>query len=229
MRAMILAAGRGERLRPLTDSTPKPLLKFDGRSLIEHHLEKLAQAGFREVVINLAHQGDMIRNKLGTGSKWGLNIHYSPEPPGALDTGGGIGQALQLLGESPFAVINSDVFSQYPLARLRAIKCSHAHIVLVPNPAHNPQGDFGLQGGHVLSNEQVCEETRPSEIPRYTFSGISVYHPRFFHSTPGGRYSVVPMLIAAMALKRVTGEIFRGEWHDIGTLERLEALRETIA
>ena len=228
MRAMILAAGRGERLRPLTDSTPKPLLDFDGRSLIEHHLEKLAQAGFREVVINLAHQGDMIRDKLGTGSKWGVNIHYSPEPPGALDTGGGIGQALQLLGESPFAVINSDVFSQYPLARLRAIKCSHAHLVLVPNPAHNPDGDFGLQCGHVTSNHQAPEKIPLTETPRYTFSGISVYHPRFFDSAPGGRYSVVPMLFEAMALKRVTGEIFRGEWHDIGTLERLEALRETI-
>ena len=224
MRAMILAAGRGERLRPLTDTTPKPLLDFDGRSLIEHHLEKLAQSGFREVVINLAHQGDMIRDKLGTGSKWGLNIHYSAEPPGALDTGGGIGQALQLLGEAPFAVINGDVFSQYPLARLRAIKCSHAHLVLVPNPAHNLKGDFGLQGGHVIANEQA-----PEELQQFTFSGISVYHPRFFESAPGGRYSVVPMLLAAVELKRVTGEIFKGDWHDIGTLERLEALRESIA
>lgn len=223
MRAMILAAGRGERLRPLTDSTPKPLLDFDGRSLIEHHLEKLALAGFREVVINLSHQGDMIRDKLGTGAQWGLNIQYSPEPPGALDTGGGIGQALPLLGNSPFAVFNGDVFSQYPLARLRAIKCSHAHLVLIPNPAHNPNGDFGLQGGHVICREQASEEAGS-----YTFSGISVYHPRFFESAPGGRYSIVPMLRAAMALKQVTGEIFRGEWHDIGTLERLEALRETI-
>jgi MurNAc alpha-1-phosphate uridylyltransferase len=222
MRAMILAAGRGERLRPLTDTIPKPLLEVGGQSLIEHHLEKLARAGFREVVINLAHQGDMIRDKLGSGSNWGLNIHYSPEPPGALDTGGGIGQALPLLGESPFAVINADVFSQYPLARLRAIKCSHAHLLLIPNPAHNPNGDFSLQGGHVSSKKQA-----PDEIHPYTFSGISVYHPRFFDSAPGGRYSVVPMLIAAMTSKQVTGEVFRGDWHDIGTLERLEALRET--
>jgi len=195
MRAMILAAGRGERLRPLTDTTPKPLFKAGDRSLIEYHLENLAQAGFREVVINLAHLGDMIRDTLGNGSTWGLNIHYSQEPPGALDTGGGIGQALPLLGESPFAIINGDVYSQYPLARLRAIKCSHAHLVLVPNPAHNP------------------------------FSGISVYHPRFFASAPGGKYSVVPMLRAAAALQCVTGEVYRGDWHDIGTLERLEHLR----
>lgn len=224
MRAMILAAGRGERLRPLTDTTPKPLLEVGGRTLIEHHLGKLALAGFREIVINLAHQGDMIRDRLGNGSDWGLNIHYSAEPPGALDTGGGIGQALPLLGDSPFAVINGDVFSQYPLARLRAIKCSHAHLVLIPNPAHNMEGDFGLQGGHVLTNEQA-----PVENPRFTFSGISVYHPRFFNAVPGGRYSVVPMLTAAMSLKQVTGELFRGEWHDIGTVERLETLRASMS
>jgi MurNAc alpha-1-phosphate uridylyltransferase len=219
MRAMILAAGRGERLRPLTDTTPKPLIKVGGRSLIEHHLENLAQTGFREVVINLAHLGDTIRDTLGNGSTWGLNIHYSQEPPGALDTGGGIGQALPLLGESPFAIINGDVYSQYPLARLRAIKCSHAHLVLVPNPGHNPDGDFILQGGHIKADAE------PNEQARFTFSGISVYHPRFFASAPGGKYSVVPMLRAAAALQRVTGEVYRGDWHDIGTLERLEHLR----
>ena len=224
MRAMILAAGRGERLRPLTDTTPKPLLQVGDQSLIGRHLEKLALAGFREVVINLAHQGDMIRDALGNGSNWGLNIHYSQEPSGALDTGGGIGHALPLLGESPFAVINGDVFTQYPIARLRAVKCSHAHLVLVPNPAHNLKGDFGLQGGHVFAQKQPI-----NEHPRFTFSGISVYHPRFFDSAPDGRYSVVPMLTAAMDQKRVTGEVFRGEWHDIGTLERLETLRETRA
>jgi MurNAc alpha-1-phosphate uridylyltransferase len=216
---MILAAGRGERLRPLTDTTPKPLLDVDGRALIEHHLERLANAGFREIVINLAYRGDMIRDALGDGSSWGLNIHYSQEPAGALDTGGGIGQALPMLGESPFAVINGDVFSHYPLARLRVLKCDHAHLVLVPNPAHNPSGDFALQAGYVMA------EASPDGQTRYTFSGISVYHPRFFDSVPGGRYSVVPMLYAAAALQQVTGEIYTGIWHDIGTLERLEALR----
>ena len=215
MRAMILAAGRGERLRPLTDTTPKPLLEVHGKALIEHHLERLANAGFREIVINLAHQGDMIRNALGDGSTWGLNIKYSQEPVGALDTGGGIQQALPHLGEAPFAVINGDVFSHYPLARLRAIKCDHAHLVLVPNPEHNPNGDFILQAGHVFDQGQ----------PRLTFSGISVYHPRFFACAPGGRFSVVPMLLAAMSLQQVTGEVYRGLWHDIGTIERLEALR----
>ena len=221
MRAMILAAGRGERLRPLTDTTPKPLFKIGDRSLIEHHLDNLAQAGFREVVINLAHLGDMIRDTLGNGSNRGLNIQYSQEPPGALDTGGGIAQALPLLGDSPFAIINGDVFSQYPLARLRAIKCSHAHLVLVPNPEHNPNGDFALQGGYV-SHDNI-----PHGQPRYTFSGISAYHPRFFDDSASGRFSVVPMLFKAAASQHVTGEIYRGSWHDIGTVERLEALQET--
>ena len=216
---MILAAGRGERLRPLTDSTPKPLLEAGGKRLIEHHLEHLASAGFREVVINLSHLGDKIRDTLGNGSDWGLNIRYSPEPPGALGTGGGIKQALPLLGEAPFAIINGDVFTSYPLARLRAIKCDHSHLVLVPNPAHHPNGDFALQGGYVNEAGQ----------PRYTFSGISVYHPRFFATAPAGSFSVVPMLQAAMALQQVTGQLFNGTWHDIGTLERLEALRDQLA
>jgi len=218
MRAMILAAGRGERLRPVTDTTPKPLLEAGGRSLIEHHLARLAAAGFREIVINLSHLGGQIRDRLGDGAVFGLNIHYSDEPPGALDSGGGIRQALPLLGEAPFAVINGDIYTDYPLARLRAIKCDHAHLVLVSNPAHHPDGDFGLLGGYVS----------PDARPRYTFAGIGVYHPRFFESAAPGRFSVVPMLIDAMAKRRVTGEIYKGAWHDIGTLQRLEALRKTL-
>jgi len=218
MRAMILAAGRGERLRPLTDTTPKPLLEAGGKSLIEHHLNALAAAGFREVVINLSHLGEKIRETLGDGSAFGLNIHYSAEPPGALDTGGGIRQALPLLGAAPFAVINGDVYTDYPLARLRAIKCDHAHLVMVANPGHNPDGDFGLEGGYVS----------PDFCPRYTFSGIGVYHPRFFDSAAEGKYSVVPMLREAMTKRQVTGEIYKGAWHDIGTLARLETLRKTF-
>jgi len=216
MRAMILAAGRGERLRPLTDETPKPLLEVDGRPLIAHHVENMAVAGFREVVINLAHLGDMIRETLGNGANWGLNIHYSLEPEGALDTGGGIQQALPMLGESPFAVVNGDVFCDYPLTRLRAIKCDSVHLVLVPNPAHNPNGDFSLRGGYVGLTGNAL----------HTFSGISVYHPRFFDSAPGGRFSVKPMLRSAAALQQVTGELYRGEWHDVGTQERLQALHD---
>jgi len=219
MRAMILAAGRGERLRPLTDSTPKPLIEIAGQTLIERHLQKLALAGFHEVVINLAYLGDMIRETLGDGSRWGLNIRYSQEPEGALDTGGGIFKALQMLGDSPFAVINGDVYSDYPLARLRSIKCSHAHLILIPNPEHNPAGDFVLQGGYI-SKAAASDDGRS-----HTFSGISVYHPRFFNSASQGRFSVVPLLFAAAKLRRLTGEIHRGNWHDIGSLERLEKLR----
>lgn len=220
MRAMILAAGRGERLRPLTDSIPKPLITVGGQTLIERHLQKLALAGFREVVINLAHLGDLIRETLGDGSRWGLNIQYSQEPEGALDTGGGIFKALPLLGDSPFAVINGDVYSDYPLARLRALKCSHAHLILVPNPDHNPAGDFVLQGGYIKQATAFADERS------YTFSGISVYHPRFFDSAQKGRFSVVPLLFEAAKIQQLTGEIYRGNWHDIGSIERLEKLRD---
>jgi MurNAc alpha-1-phosphate uridylyltransferase len=215
MRAMILAAGRGERLRPLTDHTPKPLIKVGEHKLIEYHLQKLAQAGFREIIINLSHLGELIRKTIGDGSRWGLNIQYSQEPPSALDTGGGIQQALPLLGDAPFAVINADLFTNYPFSRLRAIKCDQAHLIMVPNPAHNPNGDFALHGGHI----------DPDGEQKHTFSGISVYNPRFFESSSAGRFSVVPMLISAAKEKKVTGELYRGTWHDIGTRERLESLR----
>jgi MurNAc alpha-1-phosphate uridylyltransferase len=144
-----------------------------------------------------------------------LNVHYSPEPEGALDTGGGIRQALPLLGDAPFAIINGDLFTQYPFSRLRAVKCDHAHLVMVPNPTYRTDGDFGLDGGRM----------DPDGQPRYTFSGISVYHPRFFESTSPGRFSVVPMMIAAAREQKVTAELYRGDWHDIGTPERLDSLR----
>ncbi len=219
MHAMILAAGRGERLRPLTDGTPKPLIEAAGKPLIEYHLERLALAGFREIVINLAHLGDQIRTKLGTGTHWGLNIRYSVEPPGALDTGGGIQNALALLGRAPFVVINSDIYSDYPMARLRAIKCNHAHLVLVPNPAYKPQGDFALCAGHIMNEGE----------PLHTFSGISVYHPRFFENVEAGCFSVVPLLRQAASARLVTGELYRGDWHDIGTAQRLEGLRQRLS
>jgi len=215
MRAMILAAGRGARLRPLTDQTPKPLIEVGGQSLISYHLEQLAQAGFREIVINISHLSEQIESALGEGSEWGLKIQYSAEPENALDTGGGIQQALQWLGKAPFAVINADVFTDYPLARLRAVKCDHAHLIMVPNPAHHPKGDWGVKGGRM----------DPDLEPRHTFSGISVYNPRFFDDSTAGRFSVVPMLVDAARQKQVTAELYTGDWHDIGTLERLENLR----
>lgn len=214
---MILAAGRGERLRPLSDHTPKPLIEVRDRALISYHLQNLALAGFGEVVINISHLRGMIRDALGDGSDWGLKILYSDESDNALDTGGGIHKALPLLGDAPFAVINGDVFTNYPFSRLRAVKCNHAHLVMIPNPAHNPNGDWGMQGGRM----------NPDGEPRFTFSGISIYHPGFFANSTAGRFSVVPMLEAAARQKQITAELYRGEWHDVGTMERLQTLRNS--
>ncbi len=223
MRAMILAAGRGERLRPLTDSLPKPLLQVGGKALIEYHLEGLAAAGFRDVVINQGHLGHLLPQELGNGERWQLRIHWSLEPPEALETGGGIVQALPLLGHEPFLLVNGDVFTDYPLARLRAVKCDWAHLVLVPNPPHNPEGDFALKGARI--NNPSSASPGPT---CHTFSGIAVYHPRMFLGCKPGRYSVVPLLRKTIDENGVTGELHRGQWMDIGNLERLEALRQTL-
>jgi len=213
MRAMILAAGRGERLRPLTDELPKPLVEIAGKPLIEYHLEALAGAGFREVVINQGHLGDLLPEALGDGRRWGLNIHWSDEQPEALETGGGIFKALPLLGSGPFLVINGDLRTDYPFARLRAVKCDWAHLVMVPNPAHNPGGDFALSGARIQQDGDN----------KLTFSGMAVYHPRLFEGCQPGKFSVVPLVRSAMENHLVTGEEFQGGWNDIGTLERLDA------
>jgi MurNAc alpha-1-phosphate uridylyltransferase len=218
MRAMILAAGRGERLRPLTDTLPKPLVEVGGKTLIEHHIEALAGAGFREVVINQGHLGDQLPAALGDGAHWGVRIHWSDEQPEALETGGGIFKALPLLGKGPFLVLNGDVWTDYPLAGLRAVKCDWAHLVLVPNPPHNAGGDFALVGARVLQEGPA----------RHTFSGIGVYHPRLFDGCSPGKFSVVPLLRTAMRDHLVTGELYRGAWSDVGTAERLEDLRRSL-
>ena len=215
MRAMILAAGRGERLRPLTDSLPKPLVEVGGKPLIEHHLQALAKAGFREIVINQNHLGNMLRSALGDGERWDINIHWSNEQPEALETGGGIHQALPLLGSSPFLVVNGDIWTDYPYSRLRATKCDWAHLVMIPNPVHNLGGDFTLLNARI----------RNEGGDKLTFSGIGVYHPRLFDDCTPGKFSVVPLLRSTMENHLVTGEIYKGCWEDIGTLERLEAAR----
>lgn len=219
MRAMILAAGRGERLRPLTDRIPKPLVKVGDKPLIEHHLENLAAAGFRDVVINQGHLGDLLRDRLGEGERWNINIHWSEEQPEALETGGGIFRALPLLGSSPFLIINSDIWTNFPLVRLRAAKCDWAHLVLVPNPAHNSSGDFALQGARI----------RNQGAEKFTFSGISIYHPRLFDGCIDGKFSVVPILRRAIDEHVVTGALFSGAWGDTGTQERLEQVRVMAA
>jgi MurNAc alpha-1-phosphate uridylyltransferase len=209
MKAMILAAGRGERLRPLTDATPKPLLEVRGKPLIVYHLEALSRAGFTEIVINLSWLGDQIRGLLGNGADFNLSIEYSEEPD-ALETAGGIQQALALLGER-FIVVNADIFTDYDFARLQQID-SIAHLVLVENPPHHAQGDFTLNESTVSTEGS----------PRYTFSGISQYHYSFFEGLTPGKQALAPLLFAAAAKQQVTGELFQGNWTDIGTLERLD-------
>ncbi len=213
MKAMILAAGRGERLRPLTDVTPKPLLEVKAKPLIVHHLEALCRAGFTEIVINLSWLGNQVRDLLGNGADFNLSIEYSEEPE-ALETAGGIQQALPLLGER-FIVINADIYTDYDFIRLQQVD-SIAHLVLVENPQHHPRGDFTLN-----------ESTLGIEgSPRYTFSGISQYHRDFFKGLAPGEQKLAPLLFAAAQKHQVTGELFQGNWADIGTLERLDALND---
>lgn len=213
MRAMILAAGRGERMRPLTDHTPKPLLRAGGLTLIEYHLHGLVAAGFREIVINHAHLGAQIEAFLGDGRRYGATISYSAEGT-ALETGGGIFRALPLLGDAPFVVVNGDVWSDYPLARLQRAPAGLAHLVLVDNPAHHPRGDFHLQG------EQVVGEGEP----RLTFSGIGLYRRELFAGCRDGAFPLAPLLRKAMAAGQVSGEHFTGHWTDVGTPQRLAEL-----
>lgn len=214
MRAMILAAGRGERLRPLTDQRPKPLIEVGGKSLIVRHLEGLAEAGFESVVINLGWLGEQIPAALGDRTPDGLSIQYSQEPPGALETAGGIRHALDRLGSQPFLVIAGDILCPYPLKRLKGFSPSGlAHLVMVDNPTHHPDGDFALTEGRLKDNIE----------PRLTFSGIAVYRPEMFTTLPPGRQPLRPLFNEAVALNQLSGEHYRGYWSDIGTAERLAA------
>ncbi len=214
---MILAAGRGKRLRPLTDHLPKPLLKIGDKALIEYRLAALAKAGVREVVINLAYMGETIFKTLGNGARYGIAIYYSHEPKeGGLETGGGIFQALPLLGNDPFIITNADVWTDFPLETLPNQPEGLAHLIMVDNPPHNPQGDFGLQDGYIL-------ETNNN---RLTFSGIYVLRPELFANCTAGFFSIVPLLRKAMQLRQVTGVYYPGIWQDLGTLEQFMALSE---
>ncbi len=217
---MILAAGRGERLRPLTDRVPKPLLKVAGKALIVWHLEKLAEAGFSRVVINHAHLGAQIEDSLGDGSRWGLRIRYSAEGQGrALETGGGICKALPLLGDGPFVVINGDIFTELDYAALKLPEHSLAHLVLVDNPEHHPRGDFALQDGVV----------REEGAPRLTFSGVGVYHPRLFAGCEAKPFPLGPLLRRKIPGGTISGEHFHGYWLDVGTPERYQLLHRKLS
>lgn len=223
---MILAAGRGERFRPLTDTTPKPLIAVQGEPLIERHLRALVAAGVVDVVINLGWLGDRIREQLGDGAAFGARIQYSDEGWPAFETGGGVFNALPLLGTDPFLLVNADVWTDYPLDRLvdkaRQLPAADlAHLVLVPNPSHNLKGDFGLAGDRVVAE------------PRgYTFSGLSVQRPELFASVPasqkGQAFPLLPLWREALVTGRLGGEAFNGQWSDVGTPERLQQLEQHL-
>jgi N-acetyl-alpha-D-muramate 1-phosphate uridylyltransferase len=215
MKAMILAAGRGERMRPLTDHTPKPLLPVASKPLIEHTIIRLVSAGFTDIIINHAHLGQQIEDKLGDGGHLGANITYSPEGEQALETAGGIINALPLLGKEVFLVVNGDIATDFPFAELKKITVDLAHIVLVDNPVHHKRGDFALgSAGQVTENDNH----------RFTFSGIGLYHPDLFSKTPPGKSKLAPLLREAIAAKKATGQHYPGFWMDIGTPERLQEL-----
>ena len=212
--AMILAAGRGERMRPLTDTTPKPLLRVRGRTLIERHVSALVRAGIGDITINLAWLGSQIRDYLGDGSGFGARIRYSEESPQALETAGGIIRALPNLSPGPFAVVNGDVYSDFPFETLGIGPALEAQLVLVPNPPQHPHGDFGLTQGLATADGS----------PRFTFSGIAVYRPPFFDGCQDGVRRLKPLWVESMGRRRCGGQLYEGRWEDVGTPERLEAL-----
>jgi MurNAc alpha-1-phosphate uridylyltransferase len=220
MKAMLLAAGRGERLRPLTDAVPKALLEAGGKPLIAWHLERLARAGFREAVINVSHLGERIVERIGDGAGFGLRVHYSRERE-RLETAGGIANALPLLGREPFLLVNADVYCECDFARLRAIELGPrlAHLVLVPNPPHRPAGDFSLAEGRVGDDPE----------PRYTYSGVALMSPALVGPvSPGEKAALAPLLYDAARRRLLGGELYTGLWQDVGTAERLAELEKYL-
>lgn len=217
MKAMLLAAGRGERMRPITDTVPKPLVPVAGKPLIAWHLAALARAGFREVVVNTSWLAAALHAALGDGSAWGVSITWSDEGPVPLETGGGILRAAPLLGPGPFLVVNADIWTDIDFGALVLEAGDWAHLVLVPNPVHHPRGDFGLERGRVTA----------AATDRLTYSGAGLYRPELFAGCEPGRFPLVPLLQRAIAAGRVSGHLHRGQWSDIGTPQRLAELAGT--
>jgi MurNAc alpha-1-phosphate uridylyltransferase len=212
--AMILAAGRGERLKPLTEIKPKALCVVKDKPLIEHHVLNLARAGFEKVIINHAYLGGQIRQHLGNGTRWGIDICYSPEPPGGLETGGGIVNALPLLGNQPFITVNADIYTDFDFAQLQPAEANSIHVILVnKNPTLKHHGDFGL-----VNQMQLTNANR-----EYTLAGICCYHPQVFMECNQGRYSVAPIIRDYAEQNKATASVYDGMWFDIGSLERLHA------
>lgn len=220
MRAMILAAGRGERMRPLTDTTPKPLLPVAGKPLIQYHIENLAAAGISEIIINLAWKGAMIREALGDGGRFGVRILYSDEGETALETGGGIFKALTMLGHQPFAVVSGDIWTDYDwrdsAARLAASDV--AHFVLAPNPDFHQRGDFGLREGRLIDGGEE----------RYTYANIGFFRPEFFAACEPGRFKLAPLMYEWIRRGRVSGELYKGRWYNVGTPAQLLQLEAAV-
>jgi MurNAc alpha-1-phosphate uridylyltransferase len=217
MRALIFAAGRGERMRPLTDATPKPLLTVAGKRLIEWHLQSLARAGVREVVINTSHLAEQFSAALGDGAHWDLRIAYSYEGPEPLETGGGMQRALPLLGDAPFIAVNGDIWTDFDFSTLPQNPRGLAHLILVDNPEHHPRGDFALHDGLVRDEQQL------------TFAGIGVYRPELVRGHAAGKFPLTPILRAAMHEDKISGEHYRGLWGDIGTPQRLADVDAQLA
>jgi len=219
MKAMILAAGRGERLRPLTDTTPKPLLKVGEKCLIEYHLDNLAAAGITDVIINISWLRELIRETIGKGEKYNLTITYSDEGDEALETAGGIIKAIPLLGDDPFLVVNGDIWTDFDFSKLlNQPRKAQAHLVLVNNPEHNAAGDFALRGEYLRNNGNTM----------YTFSGIGIYSKQLFEGLNQGVSALAPILREKSKFDLVTAETYDGEWTDIGTAERMETLNNKI-
>lgn len=218
MNAMILAAGRGERLRPLTDQLPKALVEVAGTSLLERHLQRLAKAGIGQVVINLGWHGEQIVDRIGTGAAFGLAVSYSPEYGDVLETGGGIRRALPMLGDEPFWVVNGDVYCDYELRLFKLDRDVLGHLILVETPEYRSVGDFDLAHGRVANGNKA----------RYTFSGIACYRPALLAEQPLTRFPLGPLLHDAAAAKQLSGEVHAGHWTDVGTPERLADLKQTL-
>ncbi|MCP5139314.1 MAG: nucleotidyltransferase family protein [Chromatiales bacterium] len=217
MRALILAAGRGERMRPLTSDMPKPLLRAGGKPLIDYHIEALARAGITELVVNLSWQGAKLRDYLGDGARYGVRLRFSEEGPEPLETGGGIHHALPLLGSGPFWVVNGDISCDFPFTVRGLPGGTLAHLVLVPNPAHHPGGDFVLRDGQIVIPDAA-------NAAKLTFAGISILAPALFDGVQPGRFPLAPLLRAAAAKGQVSGECHKDRWTDVGTPERLRQL-----
>lgn len=220
MRAMILAAGRGQRLRPLTDGCPKPLIKINGKALIVYHIEALKAAGVQDIVINVCHLGEQIMQTLGDGSKFGVNLHYSVEAL-PLETGGGIVNALPLLGTEPFILVNGDIFTDYDFKKLFKVPKGLAHLVLVENPKHKPNGDFSVDGDNVIM--------RAEDHTTYTYTGMAVLKPELFENCQSKVLPLPPLLYQAILNDALTGEVHKGFWTDVGSLDRLKELERLVA